>query len=833
VGLTVMLLGAALAFGDHLLLQVEDFDGPWRRQTNIRGYIGTGFCTSNANPDVAESTMTTEVALQSGGRHIVWVRGYTSPDSRRAFQVQIAGQWLPRTHAGSQPQWGWERAGAVELPLGQVTIVIRDADDGYESADAILITDQSEFDPAADEKRWLVYSDGVPETADALRFAIEACSAALRQHRVPTSPEGWQAAQPTIRAQLAQALGLDPSPERTPLNARVSGRTERDAYVIENVVFESCPHFYVTANVYRPTELKQPAPAIVVVPGHAMEDGKNYPEYQMAEIGLARQGFVVLAYDPIGQGERRLPGFDHHLGYGSLLVGQTNEGMIVWDTIRAVDYLISRPDVDASRLGLTGNSGGGENTFYAMPIEERFQVGTSFCFVCSYEQWLKYGGSHCICNHLPGIVHAMEEHEIIGLNVPRPFLFGNGTEDPIFPIQGTRDTYRQARQIYGLFEAQDRLASVEAPLGHGWARPLREACYGWMNRWLQGRGDGSPVPEADCQSEGPKSPDLLCLKDGQMPVDAISVVDLNRARADTLRQTYAAPPATIESWESQARQWRERLWQILGGRPAETAPTVRRVDAFSWQGYQVETLALTTEPGMEVAGVLVRPSHAPPHCPVVLYLDEEDKARARLDPLVPELLNQGIAVFALDPRGLGETRVHENQLTSDTVCLGRHIFAQRVWDVIQATRYLAGREDVDPRQIRCYGRGAGGLLTLFAAALEAPFDRVSVEDSLASYRYFLEDTQPQPIWLAVPSLLQVVDVPQVVALVCPTRLMIANAVGYGRRPLSAEDAQNELAFAERLYRLAGAENRLFLVTDQPTEVRATLGAFLGTGPAEP
>ncbi len=821
-----LLVGVSPVLADHVLLQVEDFDGPWRRQTNITGYLGSGFVTSNANPKVAESTMTRRVTLRTAGRYAVWARGYTSKNSRRAFSVQVGDHRFDKTHTDTRRRWVWQRAGEADLPAGEVTVVVRDADVGFESVDAIVLTDQKDFDPQAEERRWSIYPERIPPRADALHFVIQACSKALRSRPDPADKQEWEAKRSSIRKQLARALGLDPLPERTPLNARVTGRADREAYHIENVVFESRPGFHVTANVYVPKKVKGPAPAVVVVPGHAMQDGKNYPLYQMAQLGLVRQGFVVLAYDPIGQGERKVPGFDHKLGYGSLLVGQTNEGMIIWDTIRAVDYLVSRPDVDVARIGLAGNSGGGENTFYAMPFDERFRAGTSFCFVCSYDQWLLHGGNHCICNHLPGIVHLMEEFEIVALNVPRPFLFGNGAKDTIFPIKGTRDTFRRAQRVYEMFGAKERVASVEAPLGHGWSKPLREACYGWMNHWLQGRGDGSPVPEGDYKHDDPNSPDLLVFDGKKLPAERETVVTLNRKRAEQFIQTYAQPPTDKAVWAGRAKQWREQLWTCFGGKPRAVKPKARRVGTFSWQGHAIETMALTTEPDMEVAALLIRPKDAKRRCPVVVYQAAPDKSRLRYDPRVKTLLASGSAVFAVDPRGLGEATVHDNHVTSDSICLGRHIFAQRVWDVMQSVRYLAARDDVDAKQIRCYGEEAGGLLGLFAAALGAPLEGVVVDRALASYRFFLENHQPQPIWLAVPNLLEIIDVPQVVALAAPTRVLMAGPVGYACRSLRTERAEKELAYAAAVYRLVDAADRFALATGDPGAVGRNITAFL-------
>jgi len=797
-----------MAIADHLVLQVEDFDGPWRKQTNITGFLGKGFCTSNANPNVADTAMTTTVTVQKGGPHVVWVRAYTSENSNRALQVHVDGKALAKTHTGSKRHWAWERAGEVELASGPVEVAVRDAADGFESADVVVVTEDKEYDPVmADEEltRWEAYGGNVPAEANALRFNIEACCDALLKRKGPASRQAWDNARGPMRDKLAAMLGLDPMPERTPLNARVTGKADRDGYTIENVVFESRPNFIVTANLYIPKNVKLPAPGMIVVAGHDMKNAKNCETYQEAQLGYVRQGLIVMAHDPIGQGERNVPGQGHSLGYGSLLVGQTNEGYIVWDTLRALDYLVTRPEVDAERIGLSGNSGGGENTFYTMPFDERFRVGGSFSFVCSYEQWIRHGGNHCICNHLPGIVHEMEEFEIIGMNAPRPFLFGNGTKDKIFPIAGTRDTLQRARQVYGLYGAEDRVASAEADLGHGWSQPLREAAYGWMNQWLKGEGDGSSAPEGDHGVNDPASPDVLCFEDGKVPADSETVVTLNRKLADELRQAYADPPKSAETWKPRAGEWRGQLWDVLGGKPADSQPTAEQVKAFAWDGCQVETLRIGTEAGMEVAALLFTPANATEPCPAVVFLHERGKENAKDDAVVKKLLASGRAVLALDPRGSGETAKHENHLTSDTICLGRPLFGQQVWDVVQAVRYLGGRADIDGAQIACYGRESGALQALYAGALGAPVARVVAERPLASYRFFLEDSQPQPISLCVPNILKVADVAQIAALAAPRQVAVLDAVGYGKQPLETDATQKELAFAAEVYRLCGAE----------------------------
>ncbi len=815
---------ATSVVAEQVLLQVEDFDGPWRKQTNITGYLGTGFRTSNANPAVADSTMKGTARIEEPGAYAVWVRAYTSENSRRALQAEVAGKRLAVTHRSSERHWMWEKAGELALAAGEVPVVVHDAADGFESADAILLSDDLAYRPDAQEaleRQWLVYDGKTPREANALRFNIEACCAALDNlPPAPAAKADWEAKRAGVRDALAEALGLAPMPEKTPLDARVTGKAERDRYTIENVLFESRPHFYVTANLYIPKDVPLPVPAVVVTMGHAMEHGKNYELYQRAQLGLVHQGFAVLGVDPIGQGERRRPGYDHPLGYGSLLVGRSNEGYIVWDTLRALDYLVSRPEVDASRIGLTGNSGGGECTFYTMPFDDRFAAGASFCFVCSYEQWIRHGGNHCICNHFPGIVHKMEEYEIIGLNAPRPFLFGNGAKDKIFPIRGVRDTFERSEALYACYDAADCVRSVEADLGHGWSQPLREAGYGWLCHWLMNKGDGSPIAEGDYDCEDPNAPDILCLDGGPMPEDELTMVDLNRQRADALRVGYATPPDNADIWAQQAMAWRDALWEQLGGRPEDSAPKAQVIREFSWDAIQVEALSLEVEPGMSIAALTLTPPGATESADALLYLHDAGKAEARQDPLVRLLLDAGTTVLAIDPRGLGETQVHENHLTSDSICLGRPIFAQRAWDTLQAARYLKTRTS---GPIACYGYGACGLTAVFAAGLGAPIDRLLAERPLASFRFFLENDQPQPIWLSIPGMLETADVAQVAALAAPAALCLADAVGFGLKPLAPEQALEEFAFTQAAYALRQEGERFVLSHDMCVEEK---GFFL-------
>ncbi len=659
---------------------------------------------------------------------------------------------------------------------------------------------------------WRVYPGKLPKSADGLRWNIDACVAACRQHADPTSKQAWQAARPTLELQLRQAIGLDPWPEKTPLDARITGRADRDGYSVENLLFQSMPDFYVTANVYVPKDAPRPLPAVVVTAGHAMADGKNYDLYRTAQLDLVRQGFLVLAYDPIGQGERRLPGNSHPLSYPALLVGQTNLRYMLWDSIRSLDYLLTRPDVDPKRIGITGNSGGGLNTMYAMPIEPRFAAGAAFCCPCSYEIWIRDGGNHCICNHLPGICRHMEQFQFIGLCAPRPFLVGTGQLDPIFPVAGIRDTIRRAKTIYSLYDASDRLALVEAPFKHGWTQPLREACCGWFDRWLQDRGDGSPVPETALKLEDKDSPDLKALKDGHMPSGAKTYLDLIRQEAARQIASYAPIPTDKEARAAWAKNLRARLWEIFGGRPRDFTPTAKTLGQFTVDGHTALKLAIQTEPDLEVPAVLLLPKGQSAKVPAVILLSDDGKS-AWCDSQIPRrLLADGIAVLAMDVRGLGEGKVHENHVSSDAIVLGRPLLAQQAWDALCAARALAQRDDIAPKRVAIYAKGNVGLIALVAAALDDQLAAVATEGTIDSLLDAMADPLPLPMWAYAPNLLRIANVPQLLALVAPRPLLWLNPIGEGGKPLKSEPTRQQFQPVAAANGAAQA-----IITDKPSD----------------
>ncbi len=355
------------------------------------------------------------------------------------------------------------------------------------------------------------------------------------------TPEDVVKRQEELRSRFIEALGG--FPERTPLNARSIGTLQGEGHRVEKVIYESRPGHAVTANLYLP-EGKGPFPGVLVPCGHS-ENGKAAEAYQRAAILLARNGLAALCYDPIGQGERRQlltpdgkaaikSNTEEHTmaGIPALLVGWSAATFRIWDGIRSLDYLASRPEVDPKRLGCTGNSGGGTLTSYLMALDERIAVAAPSCYVTSLERLFATIGPQDAEQNITGqVAWGMEHADYLTMRGPKPTLMLIASQD-FFDQQGSWTTFREAKRIYGLLGHPERVSLAEFNDKHGFSQPRREAAVRWMRRWLLGIDDAIvETPFAVW-----KDADLQCTKSGQVLADGpgVSVFDLCASRATEL-----------------------------------------------------------------------------------------------------------------------------------------------------------------------------------------------------------------------------------------------------------------------------------------------------------
>ena len=375
---------------------------------------------------------------------------------------------------------------------------------------------------------------------------------------------------------------MGPFPDKPcDLEPKVVGVLKREGYRIEKILFQSRPDVWVTANAYVPEGVQGKAPAVLAVHGH-FAWARRDPVVQARCLGLVKLGFFVLALDAFGAGERHPtpgPGTYHGALLGASLwpAGQTLLGMQVYDNRRAVDYLLTRPEVDGERLGVTGASGGGNQTMYAGALDERFQAVVPVCSVGNYQAYLQ--AACCVCEVLPGALRFTEEGDVLGLVAPRTLMVVNATMDSL-PVQRRRGRTRAwigRRRSSNSTTPRTRWCIRPSSRRTPTTRPMREAMYGWMTRWLKGEGDGKPIPEPKHEIE--KVEDLACYEEGKRPATFVFPCTFAGREAKRLLAAFDGHVRDHkEAWEATAVMLRG----AAATRRCSAASRNRRRQAASW-----------------------------------------------------------------------------------------------------------------------------------------------------------------------------------------------------------------------------------------------------------
>lgn len=328
------------------------------------------------------------------------------------------------------------------------------------------------------------------------------------------SKEDWLERQELVGTKLKKLIGS--FPEKTSLNARVTGVLKRDGYRVEKLIYESMPGYFVTAALFIPNKIRGKAPAILNAIGHSTQSFRR-DIYQHVIINLVKKGFIVLTYDQIGQGER-LQYYDVATGKSSFgsttehsypgaqcfISGYSPAKYFIWDGIRGIDYLLTRKEVDPERIGMTGLSGGGTSTAYIAAIDDRILAAAPTCFITNYEYIFKsQGPQDAEQNIYHFLSEGLDHADLIELRAPKPTLIAATTRD-FFSIQGSRETFREAKMVYKALGKEDFLQMTEADHGHGFTEKNNEATYAFFQEFLNNPGDPSDeevdtIPEKELQ----------------------------------------------------------------------------------------------------------------------------------------------------------------------------------------------------------------------------------------------------------------------------------------------------------------------------------------------
>ena len=591
------------------------------------------------------------------------------------------------------------------------------------------------------------------------------------------NPDELAAYQKRQRRFFEQRLGE--FPERTPLNARVVGTLEREAFAVENVIFESRPNFFVTASLYLPKG-EGPFPGVLVPCGHSV-NGKAAETYQRASILLALNGMAALCYDPIGQGERaqilkddgtQLLGstLEHTMvGVGSILVGANTAAYRVWDGMRAIDYLQSRPEVDASRIGCTGNSGGGTLTSFLMALDDRIACAAPSCYITSFERLLDtIGPQDAEQNWYGQLAYGFDHAEYIITRAPKPTLICAATQD-FFDISGTWDTFRTAKRWYTKLGYPERISLVEVDEPHGFSVGLREAAVSWMARWLLDRDEPVREPGFDIFTDA----ELQCTQDGQVLLmdGAVSVFDLNVERGEMLAKTREELHRNLTD--------NELLDAIRETAQFRSGEDLRNLEFYTQaeteqNGVRVRHLAIVPADSPLLPGVLLIPKT--PTGQLHLIVDGRGKAATLVDEgRAWRLVEQGHTVMTIDVSGTGEIESPEShkgwteyfgrdwQDYFAAYLVGKSFVGMRTEQVFHAVRALQRYEGgpYDDHPVHVIGIGETVPAVLHAAASEPEwFESVTLEDDLESWTSLLgERVTRNQLFNAVHGALLVYDLP--------------------------------------------------------------------------
>jgi dienelactone hydrolase len=496
---------------------------------------------------------------------------------------------------------------------------------------------------------------------------------------------------------------------------------------------------------------------------------------------------------------------------------------MVHDAMRAIDYLTSRPDVDGARIGALGCSGGGAATAVLAALDRRVLAAGSACYITSFRELLPSATG--VQEAEQSIPHFLEQGldfaDWVEAAAPRAYAIVSTTAD-MFPFEGARQSYEEARRIYGLYGAEDRLQWITGPGGHGNLGPISPAILGFFARYLL--GDSAPQTMAPARPANPN--DLLCTPTGQVSssLGGETVYSLNRRRAAGLMAPRRGPANQGELARMQAR-WRQDIRTLAGiaghggPQPVVSAPTAtaRR------EGYGIETRTMRSATGLDLPVTVAIPER-PGRKPAVLLMDTQPSGAD-----VDRLAKSGRVAMTLAPQpwpeGIESVKSPYlgtfNLLALRAFLVGKTLVGIRADDVLLAVDWLCARADVDASAITVYGNGPAGLAVLHAAALDRRMGRVVVENSLLSYRSIVDVPLHRNVSeVVVPGVLRGYDVGDLLLAVSPRPVLVVNPRDGAGDAVTVEDFRQALAWVFEAERKLGTAQRIAVRLRQRGEALA-------------
>lgn len=539
----------------------------------------------------------------------------------------------------------------------------------------------------------------------------------------PASKEAWLARREQVRNRILVSSGLYPLPEKTPLRPRVYGKIERDGYTIEKVVLETMPGFYLSGNLYRPTRVQGRVPAILNPHGH-WKEGRAAADIQARCIGQARMGAVAFLYDMVGYVDSKE--FGHTFMDDELAsLGMNLTGLQLWNSIRALDWVQSLPDVDPAKIACTGESGGGTQTFLLSAVDDRIAVSAPVCMVSHHFQ----GG--CTCENAPNLRVGTDNVEFAAAFAPKPMLLVGATGDWTSQIQ--ERGVPEIRAVYKLYGAEHNLLSVIHDAPHNYNQASRESVYTFLRQHLWGEKSPKPVKEAAFTLEEEKT--LSTWDAGHpRPADTESPGELKRYLSGIVSgQTAALRPATDGQWRWSRKVLTTALQTMLDSEAPQSDAVVAEVAetvASPGLGYRKSRVLLTRKdtPEQTTVVMLVPDKNPKPGTLTVIVHPNGSSASLANDgvpgELVSGLLRKGQGVVLVEPFLAGkQDEITKREAAPFYTTYNRTALGDRVQDILNAAIYA----NKTAKSVNLVGLEAAGPWVLLARPFAGGISRTAAD----------------------------------------------------------------------------------------------------------
>jgi hypothetical protein len=651
------------------------------------------------------------------------------------------------------------------------------------------------------------------------------------------SLSAWQQRQRWLHKSFSNIVGA--FPEKTPLNANIERTISKDSYKVEDIIFESQPGFYVTSSLFIPNNLKNgKAPAIIYCSGHS-EDAYRNPEYQRAILNLVAKGFIVFAFDPIGQGER-LQYYDSatktsyikerdqehsYAGAQLFITGSSLAKYMIWDGIRAIDYLITRNEVDTSRIGITGRSGGGTQSAYIAAFDSRIKVLVTESYITNFKRLIQSSGPQCAEQDM---FHAIESGvdmaDLLEVRAPLPTMMISTTRDATFSIEGAIETAEEVLRIYEAYNKQNDFRMVIDDAPHASTKKDREAMYAFFQKYLMDARDSTDTEVK------PLSPqELQVTKTGQVTTSLRSetVFSLNQKALETLNDR-------LQAIRKHSPQYLSGVIESAKKLSGYQAPLKINEPVFTGrlpkENYAIEKYFLKSEGEYVIPYLLIKPNH--PNHKGLLYLNPSGKsAEAFPGKEIEWFVGNGFTVLAPDLLGYGE--IGPGDFRGDSyingvsynvwflsMLINRSIVGIQAADVVRLTSLL--RKETNEVYAIAIKELSPALL--HAASFDTVIKHIALIEPYSSYRSLAlsHHYNTDYVHSSVPAALTAYDLPDLAASLAPRKLVIAGATDGAGNKKDSSIINEDLSIIKAAYHYKNADGNLEIYQGEVFESKEAL-----------